>query len=220
MDDASRRWCLVMPVKRLAVAKTRLGPPYDGARGSLALAFALDTATAALACPLVAAVQVVTDDAEAARALEAAGADVTADEPDAGLNAALEHGAALAARRHPGTSVGTLAADLPGLRPAELGATLRAACGHGRSFVRDAAGTRHHDAAGPLGARTAADVRAGIGRAARRAPAATRSWPRRCPRCTWTWTPPADLEAAVALGVGPATAQVLDALGAGRPRAG
>ena len=56
MDDASRRWCLVLPVKRLSGAKTRLGPPYDGDRARLALAFALDTAAAALACPLVAAV--------------------------------------------------------------------------------------------------------------------------------------------------------------------
>ena len=56
--DASRRWCLVLPVKRLDVAKTRLGPPYADHRRSLALAFALDTTVAALACPLVATVQI------------------------------------------------------------------------------------------------------------------------------------------------------------------
>jgi len=219
MDDASRRWCLVMPVKRLVVAKTRLGPPFDGARESLALAFALDTATAALACPLVAAVQVVTDDAGAARALEAAGADVIPDEPDAGLNAALEHGAALAARRHPGTSVGTLAADLPGLRPAELGATLRAACGHGRSFVRDAAGT----GTTMLLARSAHGLRPmfGPGSAARHAGSGGYEiLAQRMPSVHLDVDSADDLEAAVALGVGPATAQVLDALGAGRPRAG
>lgn len=141
MDDVSRRWCLVLPVKRLAMAKTRLGPPYDGRRPALALAFALDTAVAALACPLVAAVQVVTDDPEAAAALAGVGADVTGDDPDAGLNPALAHGAALVARSHPGTSVGTLAADLPALRPAELAGALRAAAAHGRGFVRDADGT-------------------------------------------------------------------------------
>ncbi len=141
MDDASRRWCLVLPVKRLSGAKTRLGPPYDGDRARLALAFALDTAAAALACPLVAAVQVVTDEPEAAAALAAVGAEVTGDAPDAGLNPALVHGATLASRAHPGTSVGALAADLPALRPAELTAALRAAARHGRSFVRDAEGT-------------------------------------------------------------------------------
>jgi 2-phospho-L-lactate/phosphoenolpyruvate guanylyltransferase len=219
MDDASRRWCLVLPVKRLAVAKTRLGPPYDGARGSLALAFALDTASATLACPLVAAVQVVTDDTEAARALEAAGADVTADEPDAGLNAALEHGAVLAARRHPGTSVGTLAADLPGLRPAELGAALRAACGYGRSFVRDAAGT----GTTMLLARSAHGLRPmfGPGSAARHAGSGGHEiLAEALPSVHLDVDSADDLEAAVALGVGPATAQVLQALGAGRPRAG
>ena len=58
------------------------------------------------------------------------------------LNAALRHGAAVAARRWPGTGLAALTADLPALSPAELGAALRAAStGPGpAAFVPDAAG--------------------------------------------------------------------------------
>ena len=48
------RWCLVVPVKRLASAKTRLAAAARRAPSDLALAFALDTATAALASAAVA----------------------------------------------------------------------------------------------------------------------------------------------------------------------
>lgn len=139
--DQDRDWVLVVPVKRLAVAKTRLGPPYDGLRRELALAFALDTTTAALACPLVTAVVVVTDEATVTRAVRDIGAEVVADEPAAGLNPALAHGVVVAARRHPGHGVGGLSADLPALRPAELALVLRRAAEHPSAFLRDAEGT-------------------------------------------------------------------------------
>ena len=38
-------WSLVLPLKPLAVAKSRLGPYAGELRGELALAFALDTVT-------------------------------------------------------------------------------------------------------------------------------------------------------------------------------
>jgi 2-phospho-L-lactate/phosphoenolpyruvate guanylyltransferase len=57
------------------------------------------------------------------------------------LNAALRHGAAVAARRWPGTGLAALTADLPAVSPAELAAALRAvAAGPGAAFVPDAAG--------------------------------------------------------------------------------
>jgi 2-phospho-L-lactate guanylyltransferase len=58
------------------------------------------------------------------------------------LNAALRHGAAVAARRWPGTGLAALTADLPALSPAELSAALRSAvAAPGRAaFVPDAAG--------------------------------------------------------------------------------
>ena len=110
-------------------------------RVDLALAFALDTVTAALASDAVRAVIVVTHEPEALRTLTELGALVVSDEPDAGLNPALVHGATVAARAHPGTAVGALSADLPALRPDELSAALAAAMDVGTAFVRDAQGS-------------------------------------------------------------------------------
>jgi 2-phospho-L-lactate guanylyltransferase len=134
-------WCLVLPVKRLALAKTRLAEVAGEHRVDLALAFALDTTIAALACDTVRAVVVVTDEPAAMRELTKVGALVVADEPDSGLNPALLHGADVAVRTHPGTAVGALSADLPALRPDELRAALAAAPEVGASFVRDAQGS-------------------------------------------------------------------------------
>ena len=85
-------WGVVIPVKRLALAKTRLAAYGDQHREALALAFAADVVVAAL---LIGTVVVVTDDERAGPVLAALGARVVADDPDAGLNPALEHGAEL-----------------------------------------------------------------------------------------------------------------------------
>ncbi|NYV77118.1 2-phospho-L-lactate guanylyltransferase, partial [Streptomyces sp. UH6] len=67
-------WTLVIPLKPLARAKSRLSDAAsDGLRPGLALAFAQDTVAAVLACPRVRDVAVVTDDALAARELGALG---------------------------------------------------------------------------------------------------------------------------------------------------
>lgn len=58
-------WSLVLPLKRLALAKTRLAPFAGPHRADLALSFALDTVTAALATPGVSRVLVVTRDGAA-----------------------------------------------------------------------------------------------------------------------------------------------------------
>ena len=55
-------WTLVLPVKRTAIAKSRLAAAYPQHRPELARAFAVDTTAAALESPLVRAVLVVTDD--------------------------------------------------------------------------------------------------------------------------------------------------------------
>lgn len=134
-------WCLVVPVKRLAVAKTRLGPPYEQRRRELALAFALDTVAAALATSAVRGVVAVTDEPEAAELLDLLGAHVVPDEPDDGLNPALRHGARTAGRLHPDAGTGALSADLPALRPAELARALGRGAELGAGFVRDRPGT-------------------------------------------------------------------------------
>ena len=132
-----------------------------------------DTVAAVLACPEVARVVVVTSDPVAGPLLAALGAIVVptsrptssgaagpdgprraGDLGDLGpqdpLNAALRHGAAMAARRWPGTGLAALTADLPALGPAELATALRAAgAAAGRAaFVPDAA-ARHHAVRAP-----------------------------------------------------------------------
>lgn len=62
------RWTLVVPLKPLARAKSRLADTAsDVLRPGLALAFAQDTVAAALACATVRGVAVVTGDALAGR---------------------------------------------------------------------------------------------------------------------------------------------------------
>jgi 2-phospho-L-lactate/phosphoenolpyruvate guanylyltransferase len=139
--SAPLTWSLVVPVKVLARAKSRLADLAGPHRPALALAMAADTVAAALACQDVAQVVAVTDDPQAAETLARLGAAVTPDEPARGLNAALRHGAAFAAAHWPGSGMGALAADLPALRPAELGQALRAAAGWPQAFVPDAAGS-------------------------------------------------------------------------------
>ena len=167
-DSARFSWTVLLPVKVLARAKSRLAVLAGDRRGELALALASDTVSAVLACPEVARVVVVTSDPVAGPLLAALGAIVVPDEPadraaslgnhgtldgaglagrpgDLGvqdlLNAALRHGATVAARRWPGTGLAALTADLPAVRPAELAAALRAAGGSPglAAFVPDAA---------------------------------------------------------------------------------
>lgn len=135
------QWTLIVPLKALARAKSRLaGTADDGVRPGLALAFAQDTVAAALACPAVRDVVVVTGDARAGRELAALGAVIVADEPDGGLNTALAHAAATARAIRPESALAALNADLPALRPAELARALDAAAQFPRAFLPDAAG--------------------------------------------------------------------------------
>jgi 2-phospho-L-lactate guanylyltransferase len=140
-DVAAARWGAVVPVKHLDVAKSRLAAYGDVSRRALALAFAADVVTAALECPAVAQVLVVTDDASAGTALTALGAVVVPDDPDAGLNPALAHGADLLRATSPSLGVVTLSADLPALRSGDLAQVLAAVPAGGRAFVADSAGT-------------------------------------------------------------------------------
>ncbi|MGN9761386.1 2-phospho-L-lactate guanylyltransferase [Streptomyces sp. SD31] len=134
------QWTLVIPLKPLARAKSRLSDTAsDGLRPGLALAFAQDTVAAALACPAVKDVAVVTDDALAGRELGALGAHIVPDEPGDGLNAALAHGAVVVRSSRPESAVAALNADLPALRPLELARVLDSAAEFPRAFLPDAA---------------------------------------------------------------------------------
>jgi 2-phospho-L-lactate guanylyltransferase len=120
-------WSLVIPVKVLAQAKSRLTGLLAADRAALTQAKAADTVAAAMAAPAVAAVIVVTDDPGVGAEMKGLHAVVLADEPAAGLNPALAFGAAYSRGLWPERGVAGLAADLPALRPAELQSALTAA---------------------------------------------------------------------------------------------
>ena len=130
-------WSLVLPLKPLALAKSRLADATGPLRPELALAFALDTVSAALRCPAVARALVVTDDPVAGERLAELGALIVPDSPAAGLNAALRHGAQVARSVDGAGPVAAMSADLPALRPQELDLVLRAAAAHPRAFLAD-----------------------------------------------------------------------------------
>jgi 2-phospho-L-lactate/phosphoenolpyruvate guanylyltransferase len=221
MTESRFSWTVLLPVKVLAQAKSRLAVLAGDRRHELALALASDTVSAVVACPQVARVIVVTSDPVAGPRLSALGAQIVPEalrraeaarpSPDGSqhlLNAALRHGAAVASRRWPGTGLAALTADLPALRPAELTAALRAASGAaGAAFVPDAAGlgtTMYAVAPGgefrPMygGASRARHAAGGAVELALDGIAGLRQ----------DVDTPDDLRAAVALGVGPRTAEV------------
>ncbi|HEU0133178.1 MAG TPA: 2-phospho-L-lactate guanylyltransferase [Mycobacteriales bacterium] len=205
------RWVVVVPVKELPVAKTRLGLP-DARRTALALAMACDVVAAAAACPLVDGVVAVTNDLRAAAALEPLGARVVADTADAGLNPALADGARLARALWPRHGVATLGSDLPCARPDELAAALAAAAAFDRAVLPDARG----DGTTLLTAGPGTDLDPRYGRASRAAhvaAGAVQLTPGAWPSLERDVDTPADLAAAVALGVGPATRAALDSPG-------
>ena len=135
-DTAPSGYAVLVPVKPLAVAKSRLGDLGDRARRDLAAAFAADTVDAVLACGTVSRVLVVTDDHVLASALRDLGVDVIPDGTTE-LNGTLVQAAAEMRRRAPGLRLAALCADLPALRPEELTRALEAADPDRMSFVSD-----------------------------------------------------------------------------------
>jgi len=198
-------WSVLLPVKVLAQAKSRLAELAGPRRGELALALACDTVSAVLQTAEVARVVVITDDQVAAAALRELGALVIPDEPRDGLNAALRHGAAFAAARWPGCGTAALSADLPALRPAELMRALHAAAAWPTAFVADAAGdgTTLYTAAPGAAFRPAFGL---ASRARHAAGGAAELEPGDIPGLRRDVDTPADLRDAAALGLGPRTA--------------
>jgi 2-phospho-L-lactate/phosphoenolpyruvate guanylyltransferase len=135
---------LVIAVKRLPAAKTRLAPVFSAAtRESVVLAMLIDTITAATAVPALHAVTVVTPDDVAADAARQLGARVLVDPTPDGhrnpLNNAIA--AAEASIREETPNIVALQGDLPALQPQELAEAIGVARGYRRSFVGDRHGT-------------------------------------------------------------------------------
>ncbi|MGJ7019408.1 2-phospho-L-lactate guanylyltransferase [Streptomyces griseorubens] len=207
---------MVVPLKPLPQAKSRLADTADdGLRPGLALAFAQDTVAAALDCPAVRDVVVVTNDALAARELAALGAGTVPDLPRAGLNAALVHGATVVGAARRAASVAALNADLPALRPAELARVLDAAARFPRSFLADSAGLGTTLLAASRGRELRPQF--GVGsRALHRASGAVELTLDAVDSVRQDVDTGGDLRAALALGVGPRTAAAAARLPAGQ----
>jgi 2-phospho-L-lactate/phosphoenolpyruvate guanylyltransferase len=135
---------LVIAVKQLAAAKTRLAPVFSATtREGVVLAMLIDTISAALAVPALRAITVVTPDEVAADAARQLGARVLPDPTPQGhrnpLNNAIS--AAEAAMREEMSNIAVLQGDLPALQPQELAEAIAAARAYPRSFVGDRHGT-------------------------------------------------------------------------------
>lgn len=135
------RHAVVVPVKPPAFAKSRLAALGDEVRSALVVAFAADTITAVLETPSVAGVLAITDDHILAAALSDLGAFVIPDAVADDLNGSLVQAAFEAHRRWPEAALAAVCADLPALRPEELDRALGAAPQDRMSFVADAAGS-------------------------------------------------------------------------------
>jgi 2-phospho-L-lactate guanylyltransferase len=204
---------LIIAVKRLVAAKTRLAPVFSAqTRESVVLAMLVDTLTAASGVASLRSITVITPDDAAAAAATDLGADVlfdpTPDGHDDPLNNAIAAAERAVAESTPNIVV--LQGDLPALQTQELAEAIGAARGYRRSFVADRLGT---GTAALCAFDAPLDPQFGPDSAARHrrsgAIELTGAWPGlRCDIDT-----PDDLTAARRLGVGPTTAR---AIGAGR----
>jgi 2-phospho-L-lactate guanylyltransferase len=204
---------VIIAVKRLGAAKTRLAPVLSPAgRENIVLAMLVDTIGAASAVAAVGAITIVTPDDVAAGIARGLGARVVTDPTPEGhpdpLNNAILHAAAVV-----GTSTSNivvLQGDLPALQTHELGAAIASARGLRRSFVADRQGTGTAALfAFGLGSDTALEPLFGPDSARRHTDSGavelTEPWPGlRCDIDTAE-----DLSVAMRLGVGPATTRAV-----------
>jgi 2-phospho-L-lactate/phosphoenolpyruvate guanylyltransferase len=207
--DGASDIALIIAVKRLAAAKTRLAPVFSArTRENVVLAMLQDTLTAAARVRSLRSITVVTPDEAAAAAAADLGAEVLTDPTPEGHRDPLNHAIAAAERAVSGScaNVVVLQGDLPALQTQELDEAIAAARHHQRSFVADRLGTGT-SALCAFG--IALDPQFGSDSSARHrrsgAIELTGAWPGlRCDVDT-----PGDLAAARQLGIGPATARAI-----------
>lgn len=206
---------LIIAVKRLNVAKTRLAPAFPAPqREAVVLAMLVDTITAASAARGVEHITVVTPDEAAAAAAGDLGAEVLADPTPDGHGDPLNNALAAAERAVADSvpNIVVLQGDLPALQSYELEEAMAAARAHRRSFVAD----RHGMGTAALFAfGSALNPRFGRDSSVRHRQSGalelTGAWPGlRCDIDT-----PEDLAVARRLGVGPATSRALAQSGIG-----
>lgn len=207
--DGAGDIALIIAVKRLTAAKTRLAPVFSArTRETVVLAMLVDTVTAAGRVGSVGSITVITPDEAAAAAVAKLGARVLADPTPQGHSDPLNHAIATAERSvaESFSNIIALQGDLPALQTQELADAIAAARQYRRSFVADRLGT---GTAALCAFGAALQPQFGSDSAARHrhsgAIELTGPWPGlRCDVDT-----PADLAAARRLGVGSATARAI-----------
>jgi 2-phospho-L-lactate guanylyltransferase len=133
-------WTVLLPLKALPAAKSRLARAFAGpGHEDVVRALRIDTVAAARAAAEVARIVVVSD-----RPLteeDDLEADWFLQQHSRGLNGALRDAAAAAGSRWPGSATAALVGDLPALTAEDLDTALRRAAEHEHAFAPDAAGT-------------------------------------------------------------------------------
>jgi 2-phospho-L-lactate guanylyltransferase len=203
---------LIVAVKRLAAAKTRLAPMFSApARENIVLGMLIDTLSAAVRVKSVGLITVVTPDNTAAAAAIELGAEVLADPTPDGHPDPLNNAIAAAERvvSESFSNIVVLQGDLPALQTGELGEAITEARQHHRSFVADRLGT---GTAALCAFGVALDSQFGLNSSALHRNSGAKQligeWPGlRCDIDT-----PEDLAIARGLGMGPATTRAIEGL--------
>lgn len=210
---AVSRWHVLIPVRGTTGSKTRLLPEAsDGfRRRELALAFASDAITAAMASNLVVEVSVITGDRDAGVLFAGLGATLIPETGTEGLNSAIRRGLRYVGDAHPLRHRAVLMSDVPALTAADLDTALDLASSHHTAVVPDATGTGTVMLTAAPGA--ISDPHFGAGSHARHRSAGMQSLIMD-PAVTLRRDvdTAADLAAAIAMGVGPHTLAALGAL--------
>jgi 2-phospho-L-lactate/phosphoenolpyruvate guanylyltransferase len=207
--DGAGDIALIVAVKRLAAAKTRLAPVFSApTREAVVLAMLVDTLSAALSVEAVGSITVITPDEAVGAAAAALGANVLTDPTPGGHGDPLNNAITVAERElaESFSNIVVLQGDLPALQAQELSGAVAAARHHERSFVADRLAT---GTAALLAFGAGLDPKFGPDSSERHrrsgAIELTGAWPGlRCDVDT-----PADLAAARRLGVGAATVRAL-----------
>ena len=208
-----QKYVALVPVKPPALGKSRLVGLADDERRELAAAFALDTVAACIASTSIAEVLVATDDAAFSVALRELGALTIPDGVAMDLNGTLRQSAAEARRLWSELVPLALTADLPAVRSDDLDSALASITPGEAAYVADADGigttlyTAAHDSFDPRFGPGSALAHDGTGARPITAP---------LPRLRRDVDDLDDLDDALALGVGPRTAERAASLSPGR----
>ena len=133
-------WQVLIPIKRLARAKSRLALPPDQ-RAAVTLAMLRDVASAVRACRYVRTVHVVTEDAGVARTVDAEHLPAWSVAGEPGLNHELHRAATCLRQSGTRDGIAVFLGDLPCLTTSVVSDLLLSAPKNRQSFLPDAAGS-------------------------------------------------------------------------------